>query len=139
MANLTQTAANVKHGGGAGALTTRERIAGESITQGMPYYISTADNKAYKAIANDGSAKADARGIALTPASANGAFTGGEDGLINIGATLAVGTSYYVSTTAGSIWLESDLATGHFTTFLGIAISTSVLDLNINASGVQKP
>ncbi len=136
MANVSQTAANVKIGGEG--TTTRQRQAGEAITQGMPYYISSGDNKAYQTDANDTAAKAEAKGIALTPASTNGYFIGLEDGPVDVGATLSVGGLYVVSATKGAIAPVADLTTNDYVTTLGVAISASVLDLNIQVSGIQK-
>ena len=140
MADVSQTAANVKlKGTSFSDNTTRPRQAGEAITQGMPYYISTSDSKAYKADANDTAAKAVAAGISLTPASTDGFFIGCEGGPIDIGGTLVVGTQYVVSTTLGGIAPITDLTTGHYVTTLGIATTSSTLNLNIDVSGVQKP
>jgi hypothetical protein len=135
MADLSQTAANVRPGEN---ITPRMRQAGETMTQGMPYYVSTTDGKAYQTYANDGVAKAEAKGIALTGAAANGWFVAQEGGLINLGATLAVGTVYGVSATKGAIAPISDLTTGQFITTLGTATTTALLDLRPNPSGVAK-
>jgi hypothetical protein len=51
------------------------------------------------------------------------------------GATMTQGEAYYVSNTAGGICLKSDLAAGSRVSFLGIAASTSVLNLQPFASG----
>lgn len=137
MADLSQTRANVKLGQSANA---RSRTAGESISQGMPYYISTSDNLAYQCDANDGVAKAEAAGIAMTPASANGLFWGVEDRdvLIDLGATLAVGTVYAVSATKGAVAPIADITTGQFPTTLGVATTTALLKFNPQPAGVAK-
>ena len=137
MADLSQTRASVKLGSEAFA---RSRVAGESISQGMPYYIAAADNLAYQCDANDGIEKANAAGIAMTPASTNGQFWGIEDRdvLIDPGATLAVGETYAVSATKGAICLLSDITSGQFPTRLGVATTTALLKLGIQAAGVAK-
>jgi hypothetical protein len=140
MADVSQTAANVKlKGTDTQRNVTRERKAGETITQGQPYYISETDSLAYQTDANDGVAKAAAQGIAITPASANGRFIGCEEGPIDIGGTLVVGTIYVVSVTKGGIAPSTDLTTGHYVTPLGTATTSSTLELLPKPSGVQKP
>ena len=144
MAIISQTAANV----GVGSLTATTRIlqVGEAVTQGQPGYRSATDSKYYQADANDGAEKADVVCIFLTPASTNGYSlaliappSGAISNLVDLGATLAVGTAYYLSNTKGAIQLESDLVTNDWVTFLGIAKTTALLDFQPRATGVQKP
>ena len=136
MANITQTAANVA----AGSSATRVQLvqAGEAITQGMPVYLAS-DGKYYQTDANDTAVKAQSKGIAVLPASTDGYFLMAVDGLINLGATLAVGQIYCVSATKGAIAPYGDLTTNDFVTILGIATTTALMDINIVISGVQKP
>lgn len=136
MANITQTAANVA----AGSSATRVQLvqAGEAITQGMPVYLAS-DGKYYQTDANDTAVKAQSKGIAVSPASTDGYFLMAVDGLINLGATLAVGQIYCVSATKGAIAPYGDLTTNDFVTILGIATTTALMDINIVISGVQKP
>ena len=137
MAILSQTAANV----GIGSLTATLRpvTVGEAVTQGMPGYRNATDGKYYKADANDTAAKAEVVCIFLTPASTDGHAVALLLGLVNLGATLAVGTAYYLSNTAGAIQLASDLVSSDYVTYLGTAKTTALLDFNPQASGVQKP
>lgn len=136
MANITQTAANVS----AGSAATRVQLvqAGESITQGMPVYLAS-DGKYYQTDANDTAVKAQAKGIGVSPAAIDGYFLMAVDGLINLGATLAVGQVYCVSATKGAIAPYGDLTTNDYVTILGIATTTALIDINIVISGVQKP
>jgi len=136
MANITQTAANVA----AGSSATRVQLvqAGETITQGMPVYLAS-DGKYYQTDANDTAVKAQAKGIAVSPAATDGYFLMAVDGLINLGATLAVGQIYCVSATKSAIAPYGDLTTNDFVTILGIATTTALMDINIVVSGVQKP
>ena len=136
MANISQTAANVA----AGSSTTRVQLvqAGEAITQGQPVYLAS-DGKYYQTDANDTAVKAQAKGIAVSPASTDGYFLMAVDGLINLGATLAVGQVYVVSATKGAIAPYGDLTTNDYVTILGVATTTALLDINILISGVQKP
>ena len=87
---------------------------------------------------------AAAKGIALTPSSADGdvfvlAYTQGSSGSVDLGATLTVGEAYVVSTNKGAIAPIGDLTTGDYVTVLGIASAADNLLLNINVSGVVKP
>lgn len=136
MADLSQTPANVKLGDEN--TKTKLRQAGEAITQGMPYYISTTDGKAYQTDANDGVAKADVKGIALLPAALDGYFIGAEEGLVFIGATVAVGTAYVVSATKGAIAPLADITTGQFIGQIGYAVTTSTIDIQPVVVGVAK-
>lgn len=141
MADITVTAANVA----VGASTLRTKIVqfGEAVTQGQVLYLSTSDSKYYKCDA-DAAASAIAECIALTPGSTNGyglvAIAATEPGkaLVNLGATLAVGTVYAVSTTAGGIAPIADLASGDYITTLGVATTTALLDFQIAVSNTAK-
>ncbi len=77
-------------------------------------------------------------GVALNAASAGQPVTFQQYGNITIGATVATGTAYYVSATAGGICPEADLTTGDFPHFLGFATSTTVIALDPKACGVAK-
>ena len=140
MADLTQTAANVALTDTAGA-DTEVVQAGEAITQGMPVYQQTANSKWFQCDADLSQAAAAAQGIALTPAGADeDYFVVAKDGSeLDVGATLTVGESYYVSDTKGGIKPAADLTTGDFPCLLGIARTASALPLNIVPSSVAKP
>lgn len=134
MAVLAITAANVAKGANA---NTKNGTAGAAITQGQPVYIDATAKTLFPADA-DVLASAAVVGIALNAASAGQPVTYQTSGPITIGATVVTGTAYYASTTAGAVCLESDLASGDFATFLGFATSTTVITLDIKASGVAK-
>jgi hypothetical protein len=134
MADLTITAANVVSQAGS---TAARGTAGATITAGQMVALDPADGR-YK-LADNNSATAALRtpgGIAMNGA-ANGqplaVHTGGP---ITIGATLTAGVVYYLSDTPGGICPVADLASGEYPTAVGIATSTSVLKVEINASGV---
>lgn len=138
MADLTQTAANVAINTDSTDVSVVQ--AGESVTQGMPVYLKASDGKYYQCDADASEDTAEAKGIALTPASADGYFVmAGPDGGVNLGATLTVGETYVISATKGAIAPVGDLITGDYVTQLGIATTASNLKLNINISGVQVP
>ncbi len=132
MSDISITAANVRKGADA---LVEQGTAGASVTAGQPVYIDSADSK-YKLSDNNASGKKSVRGIALH-ASADGQplmiQRGGE---ITIGATLTAGSRYYLSATAGGIMPEADLDVGMDVILLGLAKSTTVLVLNIQAPGV---
>ena len=135
MAILSVTAANV----GVGSLATRTQIvqAGEAISHGQSVYFNSSDSKYYRCDA-DFAGSANCAGIAISSASTDGFFVLATSGLVNVGSTLTVGKAYYVATTPGGIDDEAALATGDFVTFLGVATTTSLLLLDIAASGVAK-
>lgn len=141
MADLTQTAANVAIGS-VNCVSLRVQF-GEAVTQGMPVYLHT-DAKYYKCDANDTLAKAACAGIVLTPASTNGygfivkPGTVSGDALVNLGATLAVGTQYAVSATLGAIAPLSDISSGQYPTSIGFAVSSSLLDFQTTICSVAK-
>lgn len=137
MADLTITAASVAPSTGA---TYKDGIAGDTITQGMPVYEDVADNKRWKkADANLSAAAAAGIGIAVNAASPDQPLRIQNGGDMNLGATLAIGTIYIVSGTAGGICPAADQATGWFTTILGVAKTTSILTIFLKAAGVAKP
>lgn len=141
MADLSQTAANVKRG--TATTPTRNVTYGETITQGQPLYLAT-DGKWYRCDANDGAAKAACGGIALTPGVADDggtiaipSSTPGQS-LVNVGATLAVGMTYAISTTVGGIRPVTDAGSGEFVTTLGVATTTALLDFQVTVATVAR-
>ncbi len=134
MADLTITAANVL--AGAGAAVSRG-VAGATVTAGQAVYLDTSDGK-WK-LADNNSATAAVRspdGIALNGASNGQPLSVLTAGPITIGAALTAGVAYYLSDTPGGICPVADLATGEYPTVIGIATSTTVLNVQINSSGV---
>lgn len=136
MADLTQTAANVGLTDTAGAVIKKVTF-GETIAQGMPVYKATADSEYYKADA-DAEATASCDGIALTAGGNGEEGVIIESGPVDVGATLTVGATYVVSTTAGAIAPIADLGTGDYVTILGVASAADTLLLNIDVTGVAK-
>lgn len=117
---------------------TRVVQYGGTVSAGQP--VAKSSGKYVAADANASSTLATAEGIALTPGVADGygvvAFNGG---IILVGATMTVGTTYLASRTAGGIMPDADRTTGDYVTILGTASTTTQLDLNIKATGVQVP
>jgi hypothetical protein len=134
MANLSITAADVERGTRSGV---NYGTAGAAITQGQALYQDSTDGTLKLADA-DASASAEFVGIALNAAAVGQPITYLTNGNITIGATVATGTAYYVSTTPGAICLESDLSTGDFPTLIGFATSTTVIFVDFLRAGVAK-
>lgn len=133
MADLTIIAANVVPGNGA-RLTYG--TAGAAITAGQVVYLDTSDNR-FK-LADCDSATAAARspaGIAVNGAAAGQPLAVQTAGELAFGAILAAGVSYYLSPNAGGIAPIADILSGDNTVLLGLAKSTSVLTINVIASG----
>lgn len=134
MSDLSITAANVVSGSGA-----RKKLgtAGATITAGQTVYLDESDSK-YK-LADCDSATAAVRspaGIALNGAASGQPLLVHESGPITIGATMDDGEPYYLSANAGGICPRADLTTGDYLVFLGFATSTTVLEVDIQESGV---
>ncbi len=134
MADLTITAASVVAGSNA---TKRQHTAGETITAGQAVYFAAATGLLMKADSN--SATAEVRqpiGIALNGGAVNQPILVQTDGDITIGATMTAGVAYYLSDTAGGICPVADVGSGEYSCVLGVAISTTVLRMGIQYSGV---
>jgi hypothetical protein len=133
MADLTITAASVISGANA---RKASGTAGASITAGQVLAFDSSAG-AYK-LCDVNSANAWQRkpvGIALHAAASGQPIAFQTGGSITIGATLTVGAAYYASGTAGGIRPAADNTTGDYPALLGIASSTAVLDIEIQAPG----
>jgi hypothetical protein len=105
----------------------------------MAIYADGDDNGDLKACQADGTAaEAACVGIALNAASDGQPLSYLGKGSINLGATLTIGTIYIVSDD-GAIAPSADAASSDFVTVLGIATTAALLDLDINASGIEVP
>lgn len=119
---------------------SRLLLYGTTIALGETVYQDATDNSECKlADANASAATAAAIGIAITPGvdtSYGYIATGGS--IILVGTTMVVGQQYFVGPTAGQIIASSELATGDRVTLLGVAASTTQLDLTIKATGITR-
>jgi len=135
MADITITAANVVAGSN---VTTEQGTAGETIAAGKAVYKSSTTMKYM--LADNNSATAEARtalGIALNTASLNQPLMILKSGDITIGATLdPEAPAYYLSDTPGGICPVADVGDGEYFCLIGLAKSTSVLAVRIQATGV---
>lgn len=135
MADLTIIAANVV--AGANAVVERGSF-GEAVTAGQVVYKAATTQKYMKADSNSVTPEArSALGIALNGGSLNQPAEVQKSGKITIGATLTAGTDYYLSDTPGGICPRADVGTGEYVCFLGLAESTTVLDLDIQFPNVS--
>ncbi len=134
--DLSITAASVQSGTGA---VTTDGTAGASITAGQMVYLDATDNKYKLADANLSSAAAATVGVSLHAASNGQPLRIQTSGPITIGATVAVGTVYVLSGTAGGIAPAADLTTGWRTSIVGVATSTTSITLKIYASDAAVP
>lgn len=134
MADLSITAANVVAGSNA---SVAHGTAGETIAAGKSVVFDETVKKWKLADSNSATAALRApQGIALNGAALNQPLAIQRGGDITIGATLTAGVAYYQSDTAGGLCPVADVGSGEYATLVGIAKSTSVLSINIQASGV---
>lgn len=135
MAAITITAVSI----GVGADAAFERFeVGEAVDHGELIYFDTA-NGDYRLADADAEASAKAAGIAVTAGAGDGSYvlaiTRGKL-LIQSGPGMVKGTEYYCGTTPGQIVPKSDLASGDYVTRVGIANSTTELQVDIRVTGV---
>lgn len=136
MADLVITATSVL--ASAQATTEARWNFGTTFTQGQPGYVDTSNT--WQLADNNASATTAAvSGISLNaggpgqPARFNTA-----DPAFMPGATLTVGQSYYLSSTAGGICPVSDLPSGAYPQFLFVAYTAALATLKIvNGTGVK--
>jgi len=133
MTALSITATDVVAAAGA---STGVGVLGGTVTAGQPLYQDT-DGTYKLADSNDTAAKAKATAIALQGGASGQTIAIFKGGGINLGATLAIGETYCLGTTAGEIVPIGDLATDDFVTILGVATSASNLNALFYASGAQ--
>ena len=137
MADLSITAASVLQGSG---VTISDGTAGGTVTPGQPVYQDAADGNQWKAAdANASAATAAAVWIALHASLDNQPLQILTSGPITIGATVALGTTYVLSATAGGIAPNVDATSGWYKTIIGVATSTTVIQVALNVSGALIP
>lgn len=130
MADLAPTAANV--------VKTSDTVIstgyyGETVTAGMAIYRKTADSLYYKADANVTTAEAVVAGIALNSGSAGQPASFATSGSVTLGSVTAgaAGVPVCLSTTAGGLAPDGDIATGNYYSFIGVMTSATVIKLGI--------
>lgn len=133
MADVTVTPANVIAGAGA---TTKNGTAGATVTAGQAVYLDGTDSKYKLADSNGAAALRSPDGIALNGAANGQPLRVLTAGPVTIGATMTAGVAYYLSDTPGGICPVADVGSGEYSSLLGIATSTTVLNVDIQESGV---
>jgi hypothetical protein len=134
MADISITAANVIAGTAA---RTVQGAAGATITAGQAVAYNTATKRWVLADADHATAALRiAGGIALNGAADGQPITVQTSGPITIGGTLTAGVAYYLSGTPGGICPVADVGAGENVCLLGLAASTTVLNLDIQNPGV---
>lgn len=134
MTDLSITAANVVAGSNA---EVDSGIAGEAITAGQAVYVSSSTNRVMKGDSNSATAEArKAKGIALNGAAAGQPVDYIKSGDLTVGAVLTANVPYFMSDTPGGVCPIADVGAGEYLCQLGIAKSTTVLAVNIQATGV---
>lgn len=135
MADISITAANVKPGTVAQIQQVKYGSAG--ITQGMALYHDVVTDKFKKSNAETSVATAAASAFALTPGGDNDTGVVCKGGYIDFGsAILTKGVEYALSDTDGGIMPVGDFGSNDNMTALGLAVSTSVLKISFNVTGV---
>ena len=133
MADLSQTAANVKLAAGTSVIVG---VAGEALTQGQPAALSSGKWVRCRATT---APLANCGGIVLTPAALDEPVVIARPGTrVNLGATLAVGTVYAVSANLGGIAPIADLGSTQFITPIGTATTAAILLFNPQPSGIAE-
>lgn len=135
MADITVTAASVVKASG----TAISGTLGETVTAGQTVYLKSADSRYWKALTTSAETSGSGGlGIALNGGAAGQPVSIQTSGVITIGATVAVGTIYVLSDTAGGICPAADNGSADYVTILGIASTTGAITLGISASGIAK-
>lgn len=134
MANLALTASLVVPDEGYSWLTG---IAGEAVTRGQLVYLKASDTRYWVGHCETSAATAAVSGISLVDAAAGQPIIVMTGGIVTIGATVAVGTLYLLST-AGLFMPHGDIATSDWITYAGVGTTAAKIKLGIHVSGVQK-
>lgn len=137
MPDLVLVPAEILPGPGA---TYTYGTAGVAITAGQVCYLDAASKRLNLADANNTVGSATVKGIAMHGATTGQPLTlqhGGEI-VLGAGAAMTVGGLYVLSANPGMVAPSGDLAAGHWTTLLGVAVSATNLRLQVLNSGVQR-
>lgn len=134
MVDLVITPANVVSSANAAIV---HGTAGAALLAGQTAYRDPTTKK-YLLVDADSATEAarSTKGFVLNGAGVDQPVAIHTDGDLTVGAVLTKGTIYVQSDTAGGVMPAADLETGDYVTILGVAKSTTVLAVKINASGV---
>lgn len=132
MADYTIVPANVV----AGSNSTRDTgTAGETIAAGKAIYLNTTTNK-WMLADNNGAGTRSVGGIALVGASLNQPVTFIKSGDLALGTTLVAGADVWLSGTPGGLCPRADVVTGMDPVLVGIATSTTNINVSVQDVGV---
>lgn len=133
MADLAITVASVLAGAGS---SIKHGTAGAAVTAGQAVYLDTATGT-YKLADNDAAvALHSAAGIALHGSLGGQPLAVLLGGPVTIGAAMVAGSAYYLSSTPGALCPAADLGIGDEPVLIGLASSTTVLDVAIRETNV---
>lgn len=134
MADIAITAANVKLVSG----NTQSFAAGAAVTAGQVVFKEEATKKVK--LSDNDSATGEVRsafGLTLNGAALDQPVSVAQNGsIIDLGAVLVAGTDYFLSGTPGAICPRADVLTTDDPVRIGMALTTSRLQLDINDPGV---
>lgn len=134
VSDLSVTAANVKLISGP----TADLLAGVALTAGQVLYKEASSSKAK--LSDNDAATAEVRaieGIALHGAAADQPIKYAKNGaVVDFGAIFTAGVDYYVSGTPGAICPRADVTTTDDPIRVGMALTTSRLQLDFNDPNV---
>jgi hypothetical protein len=137
MADISITAASVAASNQA--TIRREYPFGATVTAGQLVYLDS--NNRWQLMdsnaASTGNGVTDTRGIALHGgANTQPAAVVTADPDFTPGGTLTNAAAYYASPNAGALAPAADITTGNYAVFMGVAKSTTKLNLNPTAAGI---
>ena len=136
MADLSITAANCVPVAGSGS-GVKWGTSGGTLTAGKTIYLDSATNTWKLADSNDATAAVrQPTALCLTGSSSGQPVAYVTDGQVTLGATMTAGVAYYQSDTPGGICPVADVGSGEYPCIIGIAVSTTVIQLGFNYSGV---
>lgn len=109
--------------------------AGATITAGQAIYLDSADNKLKLTDAN-AAATATCVGVSLNGGAVDQPIVYIVSGGLNPGVAVTVGESYAVSENAGGICPIADVGAGEYVSVIGVATTTSRIEVGLNNTGV---
>lgn len=134
MTDLVITATAVVAGSDA---NTVAGTFGETVAAGQLVYKSSSTHKFMLADADSATPEArTALGMALNGGALNQPGVVQKSGDVTLNAALTANVAYYLSGTAGGLCPIADVGSGEYLCLIGIAKSTTVLDIAIQATGV---
>lgn len=137
MADLAITANNVAPGTNA---TNRETLITKEVVTAGQGMSKDVDGKLGLWDSNSASAwKKVPYGIAMNGAQINQPVTVHKEGKYTVGAAVAIGTAYFMSSTPGSICVQADVTSGMNSVFIGIATSVTEITVKFVDNAVLVP